>query len=280
MMKQLVANGTLRVQFDHTQKIELFEFVTLNHEEYVPRSRILEAARPLHEWGKEWRLVNATPDGKQSPETTKKGKARQMKSPSTAPPEIDLPDTKVKMSMGITPSVFRFLEVCVGAPELILDGPADDFQLAEVMGQMNPLFNYTHQNHSLAPYDALGSYVANVAANSMQMQPGMMQGPRTPSMGQFNLGQSPATAHLNLPDGGMMGSPAQGHMHSPAMALQQSQQGTNSSGPSANTSPNQSNKRRRPSGVKSEDVDGVQTGASRVKPSPKIGGKRQKGNPA
>lgn len=231
----------------------------------------------MHEWSKEWRHVNLSPDGKQSPETTKKGKARQMKSPATAPPEIDLPESKVKMNMGITPSVFRFLEVTNFTPEPIFDGPADDFQLAEVMGQMNPLFNYSHQNSGLAPYSALESYVNNITANSAQMG-GMMPGPRTPSMGQFGLGQSPAAGQMNLSDG-MMGSPAQGHIQSPAMALQQSQQGTSSSGPSANTSPNQSNKRRRPSGVKTEDVDGG-GGSKLTKPSPRIGGKRQKANPA
>jgi hypothetical protein len=71
---------------------------------------MLEAARPLHEWQKEWHKANAPPDGKQSPEMSKK-KARPMKSPNIPPPEIDIPDTKVKGAMGITPSVFRFLEV-------------------------------------------------------------------------------------------------------------------------------------------------------------------------
>jgi hypothetical protein len=77
-----------------------------------------------------------------------------------------------------------------------------------------------------------------------------------------------------------MGSPAQ----APGMQLQQSHQGTgtNSSGPSANTSPNASNKRRRPSAVKAEEdgqVNGTQS-KNPVRPSPRIGGKRQKGNPA
>ena len=106
----MVANGTLRAQFDSNQKIELLEFVTNSHEEYVPRARIIEAARPLHEWQKEWQKANTSADGKQSPEMSKK-KARPLKSPPTAPPDIDLPDSKVKPKMGITPSVFRFLEV-------------------------------------------------------------------------------------------------------------------------------------------------------------------------
>jgi len=73
-----------------------------------------------------------------------------------------------------------------------------------------------------------------------------------------------------------------------AMVAQQSQQGTNTSGSqgtSANTSPNVSNKRRR-STVKLEVDDGGghaevngsgPPGATKVKASPRVGGKRQKG---
>ena len=149
------------------------------------------------------------------------------------------------------------------------------------MSQMNPLFNYSHQNVTLTPYAALEQYVANIAVNGAmgpnapQMMP---SGQRTPNMGSFPMGQSPSTAHLGLPDAG--GSPALGHMQAPGMALQQSQQGTSSSGPSANTSPNVSTKRRRPS-VKTEGEIGEPNGVQpKVKPSPRIGGKRQKGNPA
>lgn len=156
------------------------------------------------------------------------------------------------------------------------------------MGQMNPLFTYSHHNPTLAPYAALDQYVAQVAQNTANgtAQPNMAA-PRTPGMGNFPMGASPAAAHLQLPDGSphIGGSPAQG----PNMQLQQSQQGTNSSGPSANTSPNASNKRRRPSTVKAE-ADSVAAAAAAqtngtpakpgVKPSPRIGGKRQKPNPS
>lgn len=140
------------------------------------------------------------------------------------------------------------------------------------MGQMNPLFQYSHLNTNLAPYAALDQYVAQIAngANANLQQAG---GPRTPGMPNFPLGTSPAQAHLNLPDGSPhIGSPAQ----APGMQLQQSQHGTSSSGPSANTSPNASNKRRRPSAVKTED-DNQPNGnpAKKVNPSPRIG-KRSK----
>jgi hypothetical protein len=149
------------------------------------------------------------------------------------------------------------------------------------MGQMNPLFQYAHQNAALDPYAALDQYVTTVATtgvnpNAPQQNP---TGPRTPGMTNFPLGTSPATAHLNLPDGSPhLGSPAQ----APAMQLQQSQHGTSSGGPSANTSPNASTKRRRPSTVKAEDENapGGSQAKPGVKPSPRIGGKRQKGNPA
>jgi hypothetical protein len=149
------------------------------------------------------------------------------------------------------------------------------------MGQMNPLFAYSHQNSSLAPYAALDQYVT-IVANSANNQVGAQQnpaGPRTPGMGNFPMGASPHLANNQLPVGSPhMGSPAQ----APGMQLQQSQHGTSSSGPSANTSPNTNNKRRRPSAVKTEEetqVNGTQT-KTPVRPSPRIGGKRQKGNPA
>jgi hypothetical protein len=83
--------------------------VTSSHEEYLPLTKVIDAARPLHEWGKEWQKVNALQDGKQSPEMNKK-KAKPLKSPPQPPPEIDLPRSKIKPNMGITPSVFQFLE--------------------------------------------------------------------------------------------------------------------------------------------------------------------------
>jgi hypothetical protein len=155
------------------------------------------------------------------------------------------------------------------------------------MGQMNPLFQFSQEHSNLAPYEALDQYVAGIAISAPGMNgPNSMQpGQRTPSMSQFPMNQSPSVAHLGLPDSSSIaGSPAQGHMKATSMALQQSQQGSSSGGPSANTSPNATNKRRRPS-VKVEgeeaaaavgQANGVQP---KVKPSPRMG-KRQKGNPS
>ncbi|KAI1371728.1 hypothetical protein F4677DRAFT_284600 [Hypoxylon crocopeplum] len=275
----VVATGTLRAQFDSEQKLELLEFITQGHEEYHSRKMVIEAAKPAHNWVKDWLKVNGQ-DSRLSPEMSKKGKAKQMKSPPNPPPDIDLPQSAVKQNIGITEAVFQFLEII------------------EVVGQMNPLFNFYHTHPGLSPYAALEQYVSqnitNIPQQSVvngQPQVNGPPNPRTPSFGQFPMGASPAATHLQLPNSPHIGSPAQGHMQAPGMQLQQSQQGTNSSGPSANTSP-ASNKRRRPSTVKAEEDSGAPTPASmggpqvngvtmagKKPPTPRMP-KRMKGNPA
>lgn len=165
---------------------------------------------------------------------------------------------------------------------------ANYMQIVEVMGQMNPLFSFCHVHPGLGPYVALEQYVAQINQPNGQAIPGA-QGPRTPGFGQFVVGASPAAAHMNLPGSPHIGSPAPGQMQAPNMQLQQSQQGTSSSGPSANTSP-ASNKRRRPSGVKDEDGSSAPTPAAMPQvngvqgktkpPTPRMPTKRVKGNPA
>lgn len=147
-------------------------------------------------------------------------------------------------------------------------------QIVEVMGQMNPLFGYYHANPGMGPYATLEQYVTTHINGVQNGQPGgPQQQQRTPSFNQFQMGASPAAAHMNLPGSPHIGgSPAPGQMQAPAMQMQQSQQGTSSSGPSANTSP-ASNKRRRPSGVKVED-DG--SGA----PTPQVNGVNRPGKPS
>ena len=168
--------------------------------------------------------------------------------------------------------------------------------MVEIMGQMSPLFGFYHTHPGLAPYTALDQYVTHINALGQSVingQPMVQGGPRTPLLGQFPISASPAQAHQMLPGSPHMGSPAQGQIQAPVMQLQASQQGTSSSGPSANTSPSQSNKRRRPSAVKNEDdapgsaptptaastpqVNGVQ---SKGKPPTPRMTKRLKGNPA
>src|SRR2546423_2148839 len=145
--------------------------------------------------------------------------------------------------------------------------------MAEVFSAMTPLIQYSQSHPTIPPREALEKMVAEQAMRQSQMA-GMaqnlnaMSGQRTPGLGGPNQFASPALAHLGLPTGQgsphLAGpvhtpSPAQNHMAGPvAMVHQQSQQGSNLSGsqvPSANTSPNLTNKRRRPS-VKPEDDGG------------------------
>jgi hypothetical protein len=109
---QLVATGTLRVHFDSEQKFDIFEFETTGHEEYISRRLVIQAARPSHNWVKEWRNLNPQ-DPKQSPEMNKKSKPRPAKVPPGPPPDLELPHSVVKSRMGITEAVYQFLEVCV-----------------------------------------------------------------------------------------------------------------------------------------------------------------------
>lgn len=113
---QVIANGTLRAHFDEQQKIELLEFVTSGHEEYIQRSLTVNAIRPLWDWAKESHKLSAGSDVKNSPEMNKK-KAKTPKSQTQPqqlpPPDVPIPHSKVKASIGITPSLFQFLEVFV-----------------------------------------------------------------------------------------------------------------------------------------------------------------------
>jgi hypothetical protein len=165
---------------------------------------------------------------------------------------------------------------------------------------MTTLFSYSMQNPQLTPMDALrsltqqmGSAYAQQAMNPAYQQ---AQGQRTPIMNAPSQFASPSVAQLGLP--GAQGSPhlgnsahaspAQAHLAGPVGLVQQNQaavRANGNQGPSANTSPNVSNKRRRASTVKTEGDDGGGTevngtgasGAGKVKASPRVGGKRQKG---
>lgn len=170
---------------------------------------------------------------------------------------------------------------------------------------MEPLFHYSQNHENLTPAEALNSLVHETARTTQNVPTGLIQGnfhnvgpqglpgQRTPSMNGTNQFASPAMQILGLPPqgsprvGGSAHTPSPAHVHVAgpvAMVHQLSQQGSNLSGSqvaSANTSPNvTNNKRRRPSGIKVED-DGAGeangNSASKIKPSPSMGGKRQKG---
>jgi hypothetical protein len=175
--------------------------------------------------------------------------------------------------------------------------------MAEVFSAMTPLIQYSQNHPTITPREALEKMVNENPMRAAQMAgltqgnlnaPLQMSGQRTPGLNGPNQFSSPALAHLGLPAGQgspHLGgpvhapSPAQNHIGGPvAMVHQQSQQGSNLSGSqvtSANTSPNVTTKRRRPSAVKVEDDGGSAevngTGATKVKPSPRMSAKRQKG---
>jgi len=186
---------------------------------------------------------------------------------------------------------------------------------------MENLFQYSQQNPQLSASDALRQLVntfQNMPQNQMNFAAMQQQtlnlmnqppaGQRTPGYNGPNQFASPAGNYMNLPTSNNSGSPAtmtmspamqshvlQNHLQqqgqpptSVGMVAQQSQQGTNTSvgtgsqGTSTNASPNLTNKRRRPSGVKVEGEDAgggaeINGTGPKVKASPRVGGtKRQK----
>jgi len=170
---------------------------------------------------------------------------------------------------------------------------------------MQTLFQFSQQNPQYTPPEALRHLVnqfqsqnAGLGFAQGQMNPALQQGQaqRTPNLNGPSQFASPSVAHLGLPaqgsphiPGSAHPSPAQTHLAGPTgMVAPQNQPGANAAGnqTSTNTSPNVSNKRRRASTVKIEGDDGGGAtevngtgapGAAKVKASPRVGGKRQKG---
>jgi hypothetical protein len=161
---------------------------------------------------------------------------------------------------------------------------------------MTQLFMVTASNPAMTPMEALRNLAQTAQAN---MNPTLQQaqGQRTPNMNGPSQFVSPSIAHMGLPGAqssphlghSAHPSPAQNHLTGPGMIPPQNP-GTvgpnGSQATSANTSPNVSNKRRRASTVKTEGEDGINaaevngagsTSATKVKASPRVGGKRQKG---
>ena len=277
---RIIFYGDLKATFAPEGKIEFLDMGTRKHEEFLPRA-LVEASI-------------ASPEQKQSPEMNKKMKKSLAK---IVPPTI--PSAPVG-DWGISADVLGLLEVSLIC--LICCVMANIWQIGEVFTTMERVMAYHKQHNHLAPGVAFEQLVSLETAPAQNaglpggVNPGMQQmpsGQRTPGLNGPNAFHSPAMAHLGLPQQGSPAvgahtpSPHQGHMAGPvAMTHQQSQQGSNmsgSQGASANTSPNVAGKKRRASAVKLEgddsggaEVNGV-GGAHKVKPSPRIGGKRQKG---
>ncbi|KAL1954453.1 hypothetical protein VTO42DRAFT_1177 [Malbranchea cinnamomea] len=264
---QLVSQGSLRAQFDINGKIDMLDIATSGNTEYIPRHQL---QRP------------ESPDQTKSPKAGK-GANKKTQQKTSSGQNITIPESMVTDD-GVPVAVMRFLEV------------------AEIMSQMQGLFQFSLQHPHLSPPEALRQLVAtfqpqNQGVQTSQGHPSQLgPGQRTPLNGPPQFPQ--AAAHLGMT--GAQGSPHLGaptHTPSPAqnaiagsvaMAQQQSQQGTNTSGsqgPSANASPNVGHKRRRTSTVKLEGDDATPGGevngnappnSSKVKASPRVP-KRQKG---
>lgn len=220
ILEQLVSSGTLRAQFDQNSKIDVLDFVTVNHSEYLPRAQLKTI------------LSSFSPPDEKSP---KHHKGAKQKAPQRQP-TVSMPDAQVN-SFGVTDDVMNFLEVCpvhLSPPSFprvssfpLLLSLTTNIQLAETISQMQPLFQFSHVNSSLAPAEALNELVANFHAQSQfgaspmnlqhtsvnvpmqQLPPGVV----TPTMiphhvavagggganHQFHVSASPSAAHLVLP---------------------------------------------------------------------------------
>ncbi|KAL8931340.1 MAG: hypothetical protein Q9211_007037 [Gyalolechia sp. 1 TL-2023] len=302
---QLLTTGGLRVQFDQSGKIDVLEILTTSHEEFVSRAQLLRAATESAE------MKQSPNQSKASGKKAAQQRQKQAQAMHEQVPVAAVPNTTIN-DQGVTPSVQQFLEV---AEAMSLMQPLFKFSQSlpglsatEALHQYTATFQNQGQmgghpmpHHGLNPAMHHHQQMMNA---SLQLAPGQ----RTP-----NHFVSPAnSAHLTLPGHtNAAPSPATLHGMSPAMqnlAIQQQQQvlqqqaptsvgmvhsasqhgtnnsvGTGSQGPSANASPSMTNKRRRPSAVKGEDEGGgVEINgagpSSKVKPSPRISGKRQKGN--
>lgn len=295
-----MCTGTLKALLDRDNKLELLEFFTTKHEEYLPRTTLTKL------------FSSDAPKQKQSPETTKSSAKQKLQRQQQGPTISlnDLPANPVRVD-GINEPVARFLEVRNSL--LMCDRVANRRQLVEVMSQMRDLFEFSYTNDKLRPEAALDQLVSSYSTQQLQTfalpstyPPNMNlamapqgAGLRTPGipLSQMNQFATPANTHMGMPGGlqnsphvrGNAHTPSPGHptsnMHAPAppMAAQQSQQGSSSANASSNASPNVTNKRRRASAVKAEGVGGDDdtVGAvapPKVKASPRVGGKRQKGN--
>lgn len=104
----IVWHGNFRASFNVEQKFDLFEFNITSHDEFLAHARVIEAAKPSHEWVKQWRSLNEV--STKSPEMSKKPKTKTMKSPPVAPPDIALSATIITRQ-GVPKDVSPFLEV-------------------------------------------------------------------------------------------------------------------------------------------------------------------------
>ncbi|KAK5086406.1 hypothetical protein LTS08_004285 [Lithohypha guttulata] len=255
---RIMTHGELNVNFDEMQKIEHLHVAVKGWTEFVPRA-MLEPQSPEQ--------------SRQSPKLSKKNLPKAQPRPMLRRSPVN--------EWGVPPNMLQFLEI------------------AEVMTTMEPLMEYYCTHAVGGPREAFNRLSAerqeyqtrlqnaNAAAANGQIP---FPNQRMVAMNPPNQFQSPALAHLHLPQN--QHSPTMNHTPSPGhpsqggiqMVHQMSAQGSNlsgSQGPSTNTSPNVTSKRRRASNIKEEETAAaVAAGNEKTKPSPRVNAKRQKGAPA
>ncbi|KAF3933383.1 hypothetical protein ABW19_dt0205882 [Dactylella cylindrospora] len=281
---QVVAQGVLRATLNIASQIDILEFDTTEHTEYIPRRIFTNTIRSL----------TSSPDQKASPRINSKALGKRQLQQPPAPPPISIPESPIGV-WGVPDQVVKLLE------------------LAETLSSMRELFGFSQQNPTLDPKQVLNAYLqqyqnqqeaqqrALAQQASLQAQMGQQQqlmGMGTPHMpnavppGIQGSPAMPNSPHISNGVPGATPSPAPSHMQAPGMVAQHSQQhhganGANGATPvNANTSPNASGKRRRASTttVKNEGGDDGEATAApanvKVKQSPRTGNasKRQKQN--
>lgn len=92
-------SGTLRAQFDQNSKIDVLDFGTMTHMEYVSRACIKHLSSP-----------HSSPEGK-SPGQHKNAKQKAQR----VQPQVKVPESQVN-PWGVTDAVMRFLEVSCTSP--------------------------------------------------------------------------------------------------------------------------------------------------------------------
>lgn len=104
-----MVNGSLKAQFDAHMKLDVLDLTTFNHNEYIPRSSLLQATA-------------ASSDIKQSPSTSKaQGKRgsqqrqkQQIQATQDQSPKVVVPESIIN-DLGTTKAVCQFLEVICAA---------------------------------------------------------------------------------------------------------------------------------------------------------------------
>lgn len=257
--------GGVRAIINNELKFDVIDLSVSSFREYVPRS-LLQPPEVV--------------DPKQSPRLSKTANKRAQKLPTLA--GVGIPESLINEN-GIPPGVQGFLEI------------------AETLSQMSMVFSHALANQDLSPMDALKQVTLQMASASVNMNVAMQQMPaqRTPNINGPTQFASPSTVNMGLP--GVQGSPhpansahpspAPSQLTGPGMMIPANQAALGSNGnqvTSGNASPNVPQKRRRASTVKTEGEEGTggveangtatgPAGAAKVKASPRVGGKRQKG---